>query len=166
MMPLEQHQDIFYVSANEPEELKESSLKEESEAEDTSDHYTEEDEPSNLPKLYSKRVILVFSIVFSTIFGAVLLMVNMKATNNPKGRMHALIFGILYAFVSMAIANAMQVGSLLPLVINLIGATILNEYYWNTFIGMDTAYEKKSWKKPALISVLITLPFLLALFLL
>lgn len=124
------------------------------------DHLT--DDP-NAPELYSKRVITVFSAIFSTIFGAVLLMYNMKQTNNEKGRIQVLVFGILYTILIIIVANALKTGFNITIILNLIGASILNEYFWNKFIGKEFFYRKRSWIKPAIISIIITIPFILAI---
>ncbi|MEW2920414.1 hypothetical protein AB1A65_03025 [Muricauda sp. ANG21] len=120
------------------------------------------DDP-DAPELHSKKVILVFSAIFSTIFGAVLLMYNMKQTNNGKGRIQVLIFGILYTILIMIIVNTLKTSFNISIILNLIGASVLNEYFWNKFIGKEFLYRKRSWIKPAIISVIITVPFILAL---
>ncbi|WP_430966688.1 hypothetical protein [Spongiimicrobium sp. 2-473A-2-J] len=117
----------------------------------------------NAPELHSKRVITVFAGIFSTIFGAVLLMYNMKQTGNQKGRTQVLIFGILYTIACVAILNALEARANLALIFNLAGAGILTEYFWNKFIGKSFKYRKRSWIKPAIISVVIMIPFILAI---
>ncbi|RKE90287.1 hypothetical protein [Ichthyenterobacterium magnum] len=119
------------------------------------------DDP-NAPELHSKKVIFLFSAIFSTIFGAVLLMYNMKQTGNSKGRIQVLIFGILYTVVSIVIIESLNVKTNLALLFNFGGAGILIEYFWNKFIGKEFQYRKRSWVKPAIISVLITIPLILA----
>lgn len=98
---------------------------------------------SDAPVLYSKRVILLFSAIFSTIFGAVLLIANMKQTNNQKGKNQVLIFGILYTIACLLIINMFDTASNLTIIFNLVGAAILNEIFWNKFIGKDFKYNKK-----------------------
>jgi len=41
---------------------------------------------SNAPELHSKRVITMFAAIFSTIFGAVLMMHNLKEVGNSKSK--------------------------------------------------------------------------------
>ncbi len=119
------------------------------------------DDP-NAPELHSKRVIMVFSGLFSTIFGAVLLMYNMKQTDNQTGRIQVLIFGILYTIATLLIVNLMNIGGNIALIFNIAGGGILTEYFWNKFIGKEFEHRKRSWIKPAIISVLITIPLILA----
>lgn len=116
----------------------------------------------NAPELHSKNVIIVFSGLFSTIFGAVLLMYNMKQTKNPNGRIQVLIFGILYTMATVFILNQLNTRSNIAFMINLLGGIVLNEYFWNKFIGKEFQYRKRSWIRPAIISVIISIPFVLA----
>ena len=119
------------------------------------------DDP-NAPELHSKKVIMVFSGLFSTIFGAVLLMYNMKQTENKTGRIQVLIFGILYTIATLVVVNLMNIGGNIALIFNIAGGGILTEYFWNKFIGKEFEHRKRSWIKPAIISVLITIPLILA----
>lgn len=119
------------------------------------------DDP-NAPELHSKKVIMVFSGLFSTIFGAVLLMYNMKQTDNQTGRTQILIFGILYTIITLVVVNLLNIGGNIALIFNIAGGGILTEYFWNKFIGKEFQHRKRSWIKPAIISVLITIPLILA----
>ncbi len=119
------------------------------------------DDP-NAPELHSKKVIMVFSGIFSTIFGTVLLMYNLKQTNNQTGRIQVLIFGILYTIITLVVVNLLNIGSNIALIFNIAGGGILTEYFWNKFIGKEFQHRKRSWVKPAIISVLITIPLVLA----
>jgi hypothetical protein len=119
------------------------------------------DDP-NAPELHSKRVIMVFSGLFSAIFGAVLLMYNMKQTDNKKGQIQVLIFGILYTIATLTIITLLDIRGNIALIFNIAGGGILTEYFWNKFIGKEFKHRKRSWIKPAIISVIITIPLILA----
>ncbi|MFV8225501.1 hypothetical protein [Christiangramia aquimixticola] len=123
----------------------------------------EENEITALPpRLYSKRVIITFSALFSTIFGAVILMSNLKNLNERKGMFQVLVFGIIFTVGQMITVSSLQ-SNKFSLILNISGAIILNEYFWNRYIGKDKEYLKKNWVKPALISTLISLPFVFAI---
>lgn len=117
----------------------------------------EENLEPKLPQLYSKTLILVFAILFSTIFAAVLLMVNLRTLGKRKEAIWVLLFSIIYLFATALILQAFSLSPSMTFIANVIGAAILNEFFWNKFIGRDVAYQKKSWIKPALISVGIAL---------
>ncbi len=108
-----------------------------------------------LPILYSKNAIKGFSIFFGVIFGAVLLMYNLKIMEKPKGRIHVFIFGILFTIVIYFIANTLSLPFFLSLVLNLFGASILTGLFWNKNLKKDLKYESKSITKPLIISLLI-----------
>lgn len=117
----------------------------------------------NAPELHSKKVITIFSVLFSTIFGAVLLMYNMKASGNAKMRLPVLVFGILYTLLSIITIAQLDIQSNIAFIFNFLGAGILNELFWNKYIGKETKYRQRSWVKPAVISLLIITPFVLAM---
>ena len=114
-----------------------------------------------LPRLYSKRLITTFSLLFSTIFGAVILMSNLKQAGENKARLHVLFFGILYTLAAGYTITVLQVQGFFAIFANFIGSMVLNEYFWNSYLGKELEYEKKSWRKPALISAAICIPFVL-----
>ncbi|MCP9198830.1 hypothetical protein MKO06_02860 [Gramella sp. GC03-9] len=117
----------------------------------------------NLPRLYSKRVIYIFSVMFSTIFGTVILMSNLKQLGEKKARIEVLVFGIIFTIGTAITLNTVELQTNLGIPLNILGGVILNEFFWNRYIGRETEFEKKSWHKPALISALITLPFAAAM---
>jgi hypothetical protein len=116
------------------------------------------------PSLYSKRVIYTFSVFFSSIFGVVLLMSNLKRMQERKARLQVLVFGISYFILTLVLVNTLEIFSRFVIGLNIIGAIILNEYFWNRYIGKDYSYHKRSWIKPAIISVLIFTPIFLGIF--
>ncbi|SDR86289.1 hypothetical protein [Christiangramia echinicola] len=117
----------------------------------------------NLPKLYSKRLILVFSGLFSVLFGTVILLSNLKKSGEKKGMIQVGIFALIYVTGMVITIQTMNANTNLALPMNIAGALILNEYFWNRYIGKETEYEKKSWIKPAIISMCISVPAFLAL---
>ncbi|MBT8318686.1 MAG: hypothetical protein KJP01_00980, partial [Gramella sp.] len=110
-----------------------------------------------------KKLILIFSGVFSILFGAVLLLSNLKKVDDKKGVYQVLIFVIIYVAGIVYTIQSNPAASSWSVPLNLFGALILNEYFWNRYIGRETAFEKKSWIKPTLISLAISLPAFLAL---
>jgi hypothetical protein len=120
----------------------------------------EEKKEQKLPKLYSKRVIYVFSILFSPIFGTVILMSNLKQLGLKQARWEVLLFGIIFTLGSAFSMSSIEMQMNFGLLINILGAVILNEFFWNRYIGRETEFIKKSWVKPALISAAISLPFI------
>ena len=117
----------------------------------------------NATELYSKKVITVFSALFATIFGTILLMYNMKKTNNQKGQKQVLIFGIIYTVFTILILNYLSNITGLAIMFNIFGGIILTEFFWNMHIGKEYLHRTKNWIKPAIISVIIIILFLLVI---
>ena len=129
------------------------------------DHNHDEFEDNNIteliPALYSKRVIFMFCLLFSTIFGAVILMSNLNSIKENKGKWQVLLFALLYT-TGHAYTVFNFSTTYIGLMLNLGGALILTEYFWNRYIGMEREFIRKSWTKPALVSALITVPLIVA----
>ena len=124
---------------------------------------TTENKQNELPQLYSKRIILIFSGLFSVIFGAALLLSNLKKIEEKKGIYQVLLFVFIYVCGLVYTLSTIKAGTNFSLPLNLLGGLILNEYFWNRYIGKETEFEKKSWVKPTLISLAISIPAFLAL---
>ena len=118
---------------------------------------------SETPTLYSKTTIQGFTIFFSTFFGVILLMSNLKEMNKPKARMEVLVFGITYAIFSSFLLNYLPPIFFISIIFNLIGYVILVEYFWNKNLGKDLKYEKKQIWKPLIVSILFSLIMLFIL---
>jgi len=119
---------------------------------------------SQIPELYSKSIIGVFAMLFSAIFGAALLMYNLKRLNNNKGSIVVLFFGVLYTVGAMILLSALHNNSNLAILLNLGGAFLLTTFFWNTYIGKEVAYRpKKYWK--LIIIMLLIIALLIFLFL-
>ncbi len=104
-------------------------------------------EELEVPVLYSKKAILGFTIFFSTIFGAVLLMQNLKEMNKPKARNQVLIFGLVYTVFSTILLNYLPKSFFTTFILNMIGYTVLTGYFWNINLGKDIVHrDKQIWK--------------------
>jgi hypothetical protein len=120
------------------------------------------DEPifdENSPTLYSKKVIYTFSCLFSVVFGGILFAINLKSVNNKKGIYPAIIFSVLYTALSIYILNLKDFGTAGGLILSAIGAVIINNLFWNKYIGKGTLFHKKSYKIPLIIALCIFIPF-------
>jgi hypothetical protein len=119
-------------------------------------------EATVFPILYSKRAIQGFTIFFSTLFGAVLLMSNLKKMNKPKARVEVLVFGISYTFLTIILLDYLPKTFFLTILFNLVGYAVLVEYFWNKNLGKELQHQKKQISKPLIISfaILVLLVFL------
>jgi hypothetical protein len=114
----------------------------------------------NAPLLYSKVAISAFSVIFSTIFGAVLLSSNIK---DNKNKWIVVGFGIIYTTLTIIIINLIPPNTFYVLMLNMAGGLGLTSTFWNKYVGKDTEYRAKPIWKALIISILITIPFLIAI---
>ncbi|MGY6562149.1 MAG: hypothetical protein ACXITV_08580 [Luteibaculaceae bacterium] len=116
------------------------------------------------PKIYSRKAVLGFSIFFSTIFGAVLLMQNLKDIGKKREAYYILFLSFVYTAFTIYFLNMQdEPKSSLTYLMNMIGGAILSEYFFKKHIPADHEFEKKKIWKPLTISIIITIPFLLAI---
>ena len=117
-------------------------------------------------KIYSKRAIWCFTFLFTTVFGGVLLMQNLIDIGKKKEAYSVLIFSILFTFISICIVNyPPEPKASLTYLCNMLGGLILTEHYFKKYFPQPEIFDTKKIWKPLLISILIILPFIIALFL-
>lgn len=119
----------------------------------------------NYSTLYSDKVIYTFAILFSVIFGGILFARNLKETGNKKGIYPVLIFSVLYTALTVYLLNLIHSGIAGTYVFGVIGAIILNKYFWNKYLGEDIIYHRKSFRKPLIIALIIFIPFIVIIIL-
>lgn len=118
-------------------------------------------EQNEIPKFYSKKAILGFSIFFSSIFGGILLMQNLKDIGMKKEAKTVLNTSIILTLLPFLLAWLMEKEvSTYTLLANIIGGVVLSEFYFGLYIPKEQIFESKKIWKPLLISLLITIPLL------
>ncbi len=109
------------------------------------------------PEYYSQTAIYVFSILFSVLFGAVMMAINLKNAGERWGT--PIFFGLLFTFGQINLAQFIPHPSLgISLIINAVGVTIMYQLFWNKGIGKDTKYRAKPIWIPLIIGILLTIP--------
>ena len=120
-----------------------------------------EREQNEIPKFYSKKAILGFSIFFSSIFGGILLMQNLKEIGMKKEAKTVLNTSIILTVLPFLLAWLMEKEvSTYTFLVNLIGGLVLSEFYFGLYIPKEQIFESKKIWKPLLISLMITIPLL------
>ena len=128
-----------------------------------------EDEPEETPQeaveIYPKWAIRGFAIFFGTIFGGVLLMLNLRRAGYKKAAVMVLVVSIIYTVIS-AVATSFishNPGSMAGLVFNIIGALMLADYFFPRYFPDNDYYPKSIWNALG-ISILINITFFLVLY--
>ena len=119
-------------------------------------------------EIYSKRAIFWFAILASPVFGAVLLLLNLKAAGLMKGFYTVLAFLVFYMLaVNIFIGRFMLTHKInfnvpdqnlfifygISLILNVAGAVILTFYFFKKYFP-DDDYYPKSITTPIIITVL------------
>lgn len=109
-----------------------------------------------LPQIYSRRLVRGCSIFFSSIFGGVLMYINLKAIDKRKEANYILLVSIIYTIVASYFVNGViKTGTSGGYFVNIAGALILSEYLHKKYFPFEEQYEKKKAWKPVTIGVLI-----------
>jgi uncharacterized Tic20 family protein len=118
-------------------------------------------EQNEISKFYSKKAILGFSIFFSSIFGGILLMQNLKEIGMKKEAKTVLNTSIILTVLPFLLAWLIEKEvSTYTLLANIIGGLVFSEFYFGLYIPKEQIFESKKIWKPLLISLLITIPLL------
>lgn len=119
----------------------------------------------NAPQLYSKQVIAVFSILFSVLFGGILLAVNLKTINRKKAILPVLVYSVVYTGLMIYLLNLLPgYRSGLPLLLNMLGAMVLYNYFWRRSIGNAFKHRTRPFWIPLIIGIGISAVFIWAIF--
>ncbi len=115
------------------------------------------DEDPTVPAYYSKMGIWWFSILFSVLFGAILLALNLQ---NRRDKWVVIGFGITYLIFTFTILEQLEprYASSSSFILNAIGGAVLQTYFWNKYLGMRTIYKRKSILIPVVIALAVAIP--------
>jgi len=109
------------------------------------------------PEYYSQTAIYVFSILFSVLFGGVMMAINLKNAGKQWG--WPILFGLLFTmgfiYLSEFIPNR---SSGITLIANGLGVIIMYQLFWNRSIGKDTKYRAKPIWIPLIIAIILFVP--------
>ncbi|WDF54439.1 hypothetical protein [Mucilaginibacter sp. KACC 22063] len=139
--------------------------------ENDNENYTED---QDFVDIYSKRAIFWFSLIFSPIFGGVMLALNLKWANYRRAALQVLMFSIAYYFLegfimtwlgfkpSMDVKNSLIVmGCMLAL--NLVGALIQTLYFFKKYFPEDDYYPRSLTQPFIIVAILIVINLLFML---
>jgi hypothetical protein len=117
------------------------------------------------PELFSQQVIMVFSVVFSVLFGSILLAVNIAKAGIKRGVIEVIAFGLGFTCAQIMIVSLVpKISTGLSIGFGFAGAMILNNYFWNKFIGKGVKYRTRSFIVPLIIALAMCAIFLFSLF--
>jgi hypothetical protein len=113
------------------------------------------------PELYSRQVINTFSILFSVLFGGILLSLNLKSTGNKKAILPVMAYSVIYTSLMMIGLSLVEKRStVFAMSLNMLGSIALYDFFWRKYIGKDLKYRTKAFWIPLIIGIAITAFFI------
>jgi lysylphosphatidylglycerol synthetase-like protein (DUF2156 family) len=110
------------------------------------------------PVLYTPGVIVLFSVLFNTIAGAVLLAINMHQVKRTKAIWGLAAFVLVYLVVESLIVNAMlRSGPLNPLLLSILNLPAILAYvlwFWPRYVR-TYQFQSRGWLVPLLVCLII-----------
>jgi len=107
------------------------------------------------PEFYSEKAVYLFSVIFSIIFGSILMAINLRKTETKKGVFEVLGFGVLFFIIQVYILSMIPRNTIFTLMFSMVGALVLNYFFWRKYIGQDTKYRAKPIWIPLIIGIVL-----------
>ena len=111
-----------------------------------------------LPAYFSQQSIYIFTILFSVLFGSVLMGSNLYHTEHKKVVVNVVLFGIVYTTLQIWLLSLIPRNTIFVFAASGLGAIILNGYFWKQYIGAETKYRSKPIWIPLAIAIAILIP--------
>ena len=115
---------------------------------------------NNLPKIYSKKAILGFSVFMSSLFGGILLYINLKDLKKDKEANIVLGVSVLLTILTYFVMSIPEnPKSSLAHLCCYIGGGILSYFFVPKYIPNEESHPKKQIWKPLIIATIITVVY-------
>lgn len=113
------------------------------------------------PQLYSKLMVLLFSVFLTPIGGAMLMFVNLITLKKWQHGVGVLLLSVMYVWISSLIAIQFGVKNGVTFLGNFIGAYLLIHPVWNKTITVKKEYRYKNPFVPIAVAVILMIISLL-----
>jgi hypothetical protein len=116
---------------------------------------------SALPSLYSIRSIQVFSVLFSVLAGGILMAINFGRTTQKTEAIKVLGFSLAYTIISVLIFALVGIQSpFLSIILNLLGAFLINELFWKRVLGLNFRFKKQQIWSALIFAIILISPLI------
>jgi hypothetical protein len=114
-----------------------------------------------IPFLYSRGAIQLFSVLFSVLAGGILMAINFHRTRQKNELFRVLGFSLSYTVLVYIAASSFKTpSSLVTVVLNLLGAFLIGEFFWNRVLGRNFQYVKQSIWTALLVALILISPLI------
>ncbi|MDB5130429.1 MAG: hypothetical protein JWR02_178 [Mucilaginibacter sp.] len=117
-------------------------------------------EDPDAPAFFSKRAIFAFAVLFSVFFGSILLAINVSKTKNRGSTILVILYGLGFTMAQGVIARSYHMDPFFSLITSIAGAYIMDNLFWNRYIGNSTLYKARPIWVPLVIGLAIVIPYL------
>jgi hypothetical protein len=107
------------------------------------------------PILYPRFAVYLFSVLFTVLFGSIMLAMNIKRTEQKRGAGLVITSGGFVTLIELLIACYFPTASVLSIIINFGYSLYTGFGLWNEHIGNDTRYKARSLGGPLLMGLLV-----------
>ena len=95
------------------------------------------------PKLYTRKILYIFSILFSTFFSGIMFSMNLYQLKKNKYIAVVLLYTFAYSRIMFYVLKKFDIQFLFP-VFSLIGYFPIDYFFWDRWIG-DLKYRKRKY---------------------
>jgi hypothetical protein len=114
-----------------------------------------------LPSLYSIRSIQLFSVLFSVLAGGILMAINFNRTTQKAEALKVLGFSLIFTLFSFLVFSIIGSQSpVLSIVLNLLGAFLIDQYFWKRVFGEEFKFNKQQIWSALLIALILISPLI------
>ncbi len=108
------------------------------------------------PKLYSRGVIILFSTLMSTFFGALLFSYNLIEAEKKKGILFVLLFAVAWNYLIGRLLGYIIHSILINFgITNLSGGIILAFLFWKIYLKETVEFERKKIWVPLILLIVV-----------
>lgn len=114
------------------------------------------------PVYYSPAAIYILSGLFTVLCGAILLAINCRKSSSKKGAWLVIGYAVIFMTLQFWILSMLPRNNPgLTMISSCIGAVIMNQFFWDRFIGRDTKFRARPVWIPVIIASVICILFIL-----
>jgi len=116
----------------------------------------------DLPRLFTRNIIMIYSILFSTFVGSILMAINLNRLKKERDALYVLLFGVGFSYLVNYLMSKLNMSmTVLPVLINVIGALLIDNLFWKKHIGLEMKFQKQPIKGLLIITASIILIFII-----
>jgi len=123
------------------------------------DHRLHTQDP-DAPEYYSKRVIVVFSIIFSVLFVSVMLVIILAKTKGIGKAILVVGYGLFITVLVAYIASNYNINAGIAVITGYAGAYSMELLFWNRYIGASALYRPKPFWIPLIVGLALSGSFI------